>query len=81
MALGLVFGMSFGTAFVVKENKVNNAQAWVGIGYIASKKGATAEEALIIGTVGVYESTLQGLAWGAAFGSVPGAVAGAVVGL
>lgn len=81
LSLILICTMAFGFAFVAKEKQSNNAKAWAGIGYMAAKKGASAEAGLAIGIIGVWESTLQGAVWGAAFGSAAGACAGAIVGL
>lgn len=81
MALAAICAMSFGTALVVKEKQVNEAQAWAGIGYLAARNGASAEAGLAIGIVGAWEGTLQGAVWGAAFGGAVGAGVGLAVGL
>ena len=80
-ALALVFCMSGASAFLLKEKNIQESEAFVGIGYLASKKGASARKCAAIGIVGVYESCVQSACWGAAFGGIGGAVAGAIVGL
>ena len=80
-ALALVFCMSGASAFLLKEKNVQESEAFVGIGYLASKKGASARKCAAIGVVEVYEGCVQSACWGAAFGGIGGAVAGAVVGL
>ena len=60
MAMVVVFVMSFGTACIVNEKEVKETQAWAGIGYIAAKKGVSAEAGLAIGVIGAWEGTLQG---------------------
>ena len=52
MAMVVVFVMSFGTACIVNEKEVKETQAWAGIGYIAAKKGVSAEAGLAIGVIG-----------------------------
>ena len=56
----VVFLMSFGTACIVNEKEAKETQAWAGIGYIAAKKGVSAEAGLAIGFIGAWEGTLQG---------------------
>ena len=60
MAMVVVFLMSFGTACIVNEKEAKETQAWAGIGYIAAKKGVSAEAGLAIGVIGAWEGTLQG---------------------
>ena len=81
MAMVVVFLMSFGTACIVNEKEAKETQAWAGIGYIAAKKGVSAEAGLAIGVIGAWEGTLQGAAWGAAFGGPVGVGVGLAVGL
>ena len=80
-AMVVVFVMSFGTACIVNEKEVKETQAWAGIGYIAAKKGVSAEAGLAIGVIGAWEGALQGAAWGAAFGGPAGVGVGLAVGL
>jgi len=81
MALLLVCGMSCSTACLIKQKQSNEANAYVGIGYLAAKKGASAEAGAIIGVAGVWESGVWGYAVTAAFGGPAGIVAAGVVGL
>ena len=81
MTLAVVCAISVESACLIKEKQNHEAEAWVGIGYLAAKEGCTAEEGVIIGVAGVWESAVQGFAWGAAFGGVAGAAAGAIAGL
>ena len=81
LTLAVVCAISVESACLIQEKQNKEAQAYVGIGYLAAKEGASAEECAIIGVVGVYEGAVQGFCWGAAFGGVAGAVAGTVVGL
>ena len=48
----VVFLMSVGTACIVNEKEAKETQAWAGIGYIAAKKGVSAEAGLAIGFIG-----------------------------
>ena len=77
----VVFIMSFGTDKKKKKKEVKETQAWAGIGYIAAKKGVSAEAGLAIGVIGAWEGTLQGAAWGAAFGGPVGVGVSLAVGL
>lgn len=81
MALALVAMLSTSTAFIAKEKKCFESKAIAGVGYLAAKKGASAEAGLAISLAGVYEGAVQGACWGAAFGGVVGTVAGVTVGL
>ena len=81
LALALVCAMSCGTASLVKEKQVNDAQAWAGLSYAVAKKGGSAEASLFVGVVGAVDASIQGAAWGAAFGGVVGACVGIGVGL
>ncbi|SEE48611.1 hypothetical protein [Prevotella sp. lc2012] len=81
MTLAVVCAISVESACLIKEKQNQEAQAYVGIGYLAAKEGASAEACAIIGVAGVWESAVQGFAWGAAFGGVAGAAAGAIAGL
>jgi len=57
------------------DNKV-----WLGISYLASKRGASAEATLAIGAIGLIDSMAWGFGVGMVAGPVGGAVAGAVSG-
>ena len=80
-ALSMVICICASLSFVVKEKKHYAGEVYAGIGYVAAKKGASAEAGLAISIIGVADSALQGFAWGAAFGGPAGAVAGITVGL
>lgn len=81
MVLVAICAMSFGTAFVINEKQTKEAQAWAGIGYLAAKKGASAEAGLAIGAIGAVQGSIHGAAWGAAFGGPVGFGVGLAVGL
>ncbi|MBF1530777.1 MAG: hypothetical protein HXO02_02930 [Prevotella salivae] len=81
MAIALICAISCTTGFVVKEKQSREAQAWVGIGYLATKKGASPEAGAAIGVIGVVQGGIHSAAWGMAFGGPAGFIAGAVVGL
>ena len=81
MALALVGVISGGTACLLKEQKTQEAQAWVGIGYVAAQKGASAEAQLLIAGIGWWEGTLQGAAIGSAISPGVGTIVGIAVGL
>lgn len=59
----------------ITENKV-----WLGISYLASRRGASAEASLAIGAIGLVDSMAWGFGVGMVAGPVGGAVAGAVSG-
>lgn len=80
-AITLVFSICIGTGSLLKFKELESSKLWAGVSYLASKKGASAEDCLAIGVAGVWESTLQGAVWGAAFGSAAGLAVGAGVGL
>lgn len=71
-ALVLVCCLSGASAFLLKEKQVKENQMYVGIGYLAAKKGASPGACAIIGAAGCVESCIQGAAWGAAFGGPVG---------
>ncbi len=71
--------MSFGSNLKVEQQ---NGKAYIGIGYLATKKkNISAEASVGIGVVGLYAAGTQGMIYGAAFGMVPGAIVGGVIGL
>jgi hypothetical protein len=59
---------------------VNDSKVWLGIGYIASKSGASAEAGLAIGAIGLLDAAAWGFGVGMVAGPVGGAVAGIVAG-
>ena len=61
--------------------QVKDGKVWLGIGYIASKNGASAEAGLALGGIGLLHGAVHSIAWGAAFGGPAGAAAGLVVGV
>lgn len=65
----------------VSKVEVADGKIWLGIGYLAAKKGASAEAGLAVGSVGLLHTTIHSIAWGAAFGGPAGAAAGLVVGV
>jgi hypothetical protein len=71
-----LFAATSTTTVEVKEGKV-----WLGIGYLAAKRGASAEAGVALGAVGLLHSTVHSIAWGAALGGPAGAAAGLVVGV
>lgn len=77
----ILVSLTLGTAIFTESAKSSEADAFVAIGYAASKKGMSAERGLVIGVLGVWEGAVQGMAWGAAFGGPAGIAAGAIVGL
>lgn len=80
IALALVGVISGGSACIVKEQKTQEAQAWVGLGYAAARKGANAEQQLLISAIGLWEGGLQGAAIGSAISPGVGTVVGILVG-
>jgi hypothetical protein len=80
-ALALICCLSGASAIFLKGKSVTESKAFVGIGYLAAKRGASAKKCAAIGIVGVYEGAIQSACWGAAFGGPAGAAAGIVVGL
>lgn len=59
---------------------VNDSKVWLGIGYIASKSGASAEAGLAIGAIGLLDAAAWGFGVGMVAGPVGGAIAGIVAG-
>jgi hypothetical protein len=53
---------------------------WVGIAYLAAKKGATPGQAAVVGFAGVWDAAVVGAAFGTISGPA-GIVAGAAVGV
>ena len=80
VVLALVGVISGGSACILKEQKTQEAEAWVGIGYAATKKGAGAEAQLLVSAIGLWESSLQGAAIGSAISPGVGTVVGILVG-
>lgn len=81
MAFTMVCTICSGTACLISKKNVQKNQAWVAIGYAASEKGANSEAGLLIGAIGLWESSLHGAAIGSAISPGAGTVAGIVVGL
>lgn len=70
LPLSLVVGISMCAATIVKKTEVKEAKVWLGVGYVAAKKGASAENCLAMGLVGVYQAGL----WGSVGGPVGAAM-------
>ncbi len=67
--LSLIVGMCVCGASLLHERRIVESHAYAGISYYASKKmNLSPEKALALNVIGIWESTLQGAAWGAAFG-------------
>lgn len=77
LALALVVAISSGAAFLLNEKQTKSSKIWLGVGYVAAKKGATPEEGFAIGLAGLAQTTL----WGAGIGGPVGAAVGAGFGL
>ncbi|MGN7885426.1 hypothetical protein [Dyadobacter sp. 22481] len=71
-----VLGVSSSMLSKPKSNKI-----WVGIGYVASREGASAGAGAAIGAIGVLDAAAWGFGVGMVAGPVGGAIAGAVSGL
>jgi len=56
---------------------VKDGEVWLGITYLASKRGASAEANLAIGAIGLMDAA----AWGFGVGMVAGPAAGMAAGL
>ena len=59
------------------EAPVKDGEVWAGIGYLAAKRGASAEAGLAIGAIGIIDAA----AWGFGVGMVTGPVGGMVAGV
>lgn len=59
------------------EVPVKEGEVWAGIGYLAAKRGASAEAGLAIGAIGIIDAA----AWGFGVGMVTGPVGGMVAGV
>lgn len=81
LAIAMICAISSASAFVMKEKSSSDAKAFVGLAYLAAKKGASDEATAAIGVAGVVQGTIDAAVYGAVFGNVVGAAAGAVVGL
>jgi hypothetical protein len=57
-----------------------DGKVWLGISYLASKRGASAEANLAIGAIGLIDAAAWGFGVGIVAGPVGGAVAGVVAG-
>lgn len=80
VALCAVCVLSSASAVALKAKESNEAQAFVGITYVASKKGASAEATAILGTASVIQGAIDGAVYGVVFGGPTGFVVGLVVG-
>lgn len=77
VTLSLICGM-FG--FVTSKNvQIKAGEVWLGITYVLSKNGASAEATLAVGAIGAADAALWGFAVGCVATPVAGAVAGIVV--
>ena len=72
--------MSFACASS-SELSATDSEIWVGISYVASKNGASAEASAAIGAIGVLDAAAWGFGVGMVAGPVAGAAAGVVSGL
>ena len=62
------------------EAPVKDVEVWAGIGYLAAKRGASAEAGLAIGAIGIIDAAAWGFGVGMVAGPVGGMLAGAAVG-
>ncbi len=73
------------TAMAVFSNqpvkKISSGKLYAGLGYVVSKRGATAEQGLILSVWSVAHSAISGAAYGAVFGGPAGAAVGVGIGL
>ena len=60
---------------------VKSGKVWVGIGYLAAKKGASPVASALISTISIVDAGTWAFAVGSVATPLAGAVAGAVVGL
>lgn len=81
MAIAMILGVSASSAGIMKTYNATQSEAFVGIGYLATKKGATTEGGAAVSTAGIIGGAIQGACWGSAFGPGVGTAVGAVVGL
>ena len=56
-------------------------KVWVGLTYLAAKRGASPGSVAVMGVAGVWDATLMGVAFGSVAGPAGAAVAGATAGL
>jgi hypothetical protein len=67
--------------FLSLNNKAQTGNFYCALGYVAAKKGASAEAGLIIGLGGVADAAIRGAAYGMVFGPAAGITAGVISGL
>jgi len=60
---------------------VQDGEVWAGIGYLAAKRGASAETGLAIGAIGIVDAAAWGFGVGMIAGPAGGMIAGAVTGM
>lgn len=61
--------------------EVKSSEVWLGATYAASKNGASAEETLLIGAVGLGQTTLWSVGFAMASAGPAGIIVGALIGL
>ncbi len=70
------FAMASPTEVPVKDGEI-----WAGIGYLAAKRGASAETGLAIGAIGIVDAAAWGFGVGMIAGPAGGVIAGAAAGM
>lgn len=60
---------------------VKDSEVWAGIGYLAAKRGASAEAGLAIGAIGIVDAAAWGFGVGMVAGPAGGVIAGAAAGM
>jgi hypothetical protein len=75
VGISCCFALGSGAQISAKDGEV-----WLGISYLASKRGASAEAALGIGAIGIVDAAAWGFGVGMLAGPFSGMVTGAAVG-
>ncbi len=63
------------------EVPVKDGEIWAGIGYLAAKKGASAETGLAITAIGIVDAAAWGFGVGMVAGPAGGLIAGVATGM